>query len=145
MRALFLAILLPSLVLAPAAGRAQETTGYRVVVHPTNGADAVTRRQLQELFLKKVTHWPDGTGVFPVEPPETSSPRAYFLSDVIGKSAFAVKTFWNKRVFAGRDTPPVEKRSDDEVVAYVRATPGAIGYVAPSAAVEGVKVLPVKD
>jgi ABC-type phosphate transport system substrate-binding protein len=62
-----------------------------------------------------------------------------------GRSALAMKTFWQKRVFAGRDTPPIEKASDDEVVAYVKATPGAIGYVAPGTALTGVKVLELKD
>ena len=146
MRALLLAIAVPALVLSAPASRAEDDpTGYRVVVHPSNAAETISRRELSSLYLKKVTQWPDGSAVHPVEPAETSVTRAYFLSDVLGKSAFAVKTFWNKRVFAGRDTPPVEKRSDEEVVAFVRATPGAIGYVAPTSAVAGVKVLRVQD
>jgi len=144
MRTRLLGALLPALLLAAAPARAEETS-FRVVVHPTNPAESISRRELSALFLKKVTGWPDGSAVHPVEPQESSVTRAHFLSDVIGKSAFAVKTFWNKRVFAGRDVPPVEKRSDEEVVAFVRATPGAIGYVDASAAVDGVKVLPIKD
>ncbi len=93
-----------------------------------------------------MTHWPDGTTVEPVEPPEKSRTRAYFLSDVMnGKSALALKAFWQKRVFSGRDTPPVEKASDEEVVAFVRANPGAIGYVAADARSDGVKVVELKD
>jgi ABC-type phosphate transport system substrate-binding protein len=129
---------------APSLASAEETS-FRVIVHPSNPADEVTRRELSELFLKKTSRWPGGEAVHPVEPPEGSMTRAYFLSSVVGKSAFAVKMFWNRRVFEGRDVPPVEKRSDDEVVAYVRATPGAIGYVSPAAAVSGVKVLPISD
>lgn len=37
--------------------------------------------------------------------------------------------------------PPPEKTSEADVVAYVRNTPGAIGYVSKAAAVEGVKVV----
>jgi len=144
MRAHLAQALLPALLLAAAPVRAEDAS-LRIVVHPANAAESTSRRELSQLFLKKITQWPDGTPVHPVEPPETSVARAYFLSDVIGKSAFAVKTFWNKRVFAGRDVPPIEKGSDEEVVAFVRATPGAIGYVGPGAAVEGVKVLPIKD
>jgi ABC-type phosphate transport system substrate-binding protein len=29
-------------------------------------------------------------------------------------------------------TPPPVKQSDEEIVAYVASTPGAIGYVAPT-------------
>lgn len=133
------------LVLASAPAARAEESGFRVVVHPSNGAETITRRHLSELFLKKVTRWPDGAAVHPVEPPESSRTRAYFLSDVLGKSALAIKMFWNKRVYSGREVPPVEKPSDEAVVAFVRDTPGAIGYVAAGAPAEGVKVLELRD
>ncbi len=136
-----------SLLLAAAAGPAlADGPGFQVIVNASNPADSITRRQLSDMFLKKVTHWPDGLTVEPVEPPERSLTRAYFLSDVMGgKSALALKTFWQKRVFSGRDTPPVEKGSDEEVVAFVRANRGAVGYVAATAPVAGVKVLTLTD
>ncbi len=135
------------LLLAAAAPPAlAEGPGFQVIVNAANPAQAITRRQLSDMFLKKLTHWPDGITVEPVEPPEKSMTRAYFLSDVMGgRSALALKAFWQKRVFSGRDTPPVEKGSDEEVVAFVRANPGAIGYVAAAAPVAGVKVLELKD
>lgn len=137
------------LLLAAAPGSTvptpSEESGFKVIVHPANPAQVIGRRALADLFLKKTTRWPDGETVHPVEPPEKSLARIYFLSSVIGKSAFAVKMFWQRRVFEGRDVPPVEKRSDDEVVAYVRTTPGAIGYVSTAAPAAGVKVLPVSD
>lgn len=142
MRARFLSLVL----VAAAAAALAEGPGFRVIVHPANGAPSVTRRELSDLFLKKVTRWPDGTTVEPVEPPERSRAKAYFLSDVMnGRSAFALRTYWQRRVFSGRDTPPIEKATEEEVVAFVRQTPGAIGYVGATVAVEGVKVLPLKD
>lgn len=143
MRARLLCLLLLAAEAPPALA---EGPGFQVVVNAANPAQSVSRRQLADMFLKKVTHWPDGTTVEPVEPPEKSMTRAYFLSDVMGgKSALALKAFWQKRVFSGRDTPPVEKGSDEEVVAFVKASPGAIGYVAATAQVAGVKVLELKD
>jgi ABC-type phosphate transport system substrate-binding protein len=144
MRAHLLA-LVASLALLPSRPAHAEETSFKVIVHPSNGATSVTRRELADMFLKKVTRWPDGEAVHPVEPPEQSKARAYFLNSVIGKSAYAVKMFWSRRVFEGRDVPPLEKRSEDEVVAYVRATPGAVGYVSAGTATAGVKVLAVPD
>jgi ABC-type phosphate transport system substrate-binding protein len=140
--------LLCLLLVAAAPPALAEGPGFQVVVNAANPAQSITRRQLSDMFLKKATRWPDGTTVEPVEPPEKSMTRAYFLSDVMGgRSALALKTFWQKRVFSGRDTPPVEKGSDEEVVAFVKANPGAIGYVAGTApvAAAGVKVLELKD
>jgi hypothetical protein len=47
-------------------------------------------------------------------------------------------------VFSGRDTPPAIKASDASVLEFVRANPGAIGYVSPGADLAGVKVVSVQ-
>lgn len=139
-------LLFAVLAASAAAPRASaEETSIRVIVHPSNDARAFTRRELSDLFLKKTTRWPDGTAVHPVEPPEKSMTRLHFLSGVMGKTAFALKVFWKRRVADLRDVPPEERASDAEVVAYVRETPGAVGYVAPETDVAGVKVLPISD
>jgi ABC-type phosphate transport system substrate-binding protein len=144
-RLLLSAAVLALLAAAPRA-RPDDAPRFAVIVHPSNAAQSITRKHLSDLFLKKVTRWSDGAGVHPVEPPERSLARAYFLSDVMnGRSAFAMKLFWNRRVLSGREVPPVEKASDDEVVAYVRATPGAIGYVLAATPAAGVKVLALTD
>lgn len=145
MRSRLLAAALLALVAAPAS-RGDDVPCFAVVVHSANPASSITRKHLADLFLKKATRWPGGEVVHPVEPPEGSLARAYFLSDVMGgKSAFAMKMFWNRRVLSGREVPPVEKASDEEVVAFVRATPGAVGYVLAATPTPGVKVLKVTD
>lgn len=131
---------------SPPPPEAAPAPRFMVIVHPANVVESVSRKQLADLFLKKVTRWPDGATVHPVEPPETSLARAYFLSDVMGgKSAFAMKVFWNKRVLSGREVPPVQKGSDEEVAAFVRATPGAIGYLISATTPLRVKVVELTD
>lgn len=138
-------ILVAIALLAPAAAARAEEPGYQVIVHPASQVSAFSRRELTDLFLKRTTVWPTGGAVHPVEPPEESEARARFAAHALGKSPAVLKAYWNKLIFAGREVPPVEKRSDDEVVAFVRATPGAVGYVSPNAPVAGVKVVKVKD
>jgi ABC-type phosphate transport system substrate-binding protein len=132
-------------LLSAALPAAAEEPGYQIIVHPSNAVQSLSKRDVADLFLKKVTTWPAGTAVRPVEPPEDGGARARFAAHALGKSPGAVKAYWNKLIFAGREVPPVEKRSDEEVVAYVRSTPGAIGYVLADAAVAGVKVVKVKE
>ncbi len=128
-----------------AAAAVPADRGYQVIVHPSNAAASMTRVQLADVYLKKQIAWPDGSAIEPVEPPERARARTYFLYDVMnGRSALALKAFWQKKAAAGK-TPPVEKASDEDVVAFVKATPGAIGYVAPTTAVAGVKVVEIKD
>ena len=76
---------------------------------------------------------------------ETSPVRDSFSREVLGKSVPAVEQYWTQAIFSGRAVPPVEKRTDADVLAYVRETPGAIGYVSASTPTEGVKRLALRD
>jgi ABC-type phosphate transport system substrate-binding protein len=134
--------LLALIALLAAGPAAAEEPGFQVIVHPSNAVQSLTKYELSSLFLKKATSWPGGAAVQPVEPPEGADARDRFAAQVLGKSPGAVKSYWNKLIFAGREVPPVEKRSDKEVIAFVRATPGAVGYVSVGAPLAGVK--PVK-
>jgi ABC-type phosphate transport system substrate-binding protein len=70
--------------------------------------------------------------------------REAFSHQIHGKGTAAIKAYWEKMIFSGRDVPPPEKASSGEVAAYVRANSGGIGYVAESAARgDGIKVLRV--
>ena len=137
-------LVIAALLLSAPPSRAEEP-GYQVIVHPSSAVESLSRRELADLFLKKTTAWPGGSAVHPVEPPSDGEVRGRFATHAMGKSPAALKTYWNKLIFAGREVPPVEKRSDEEVVAYVRSTPGAVGYVAAESAVAGVKVVKVRD
>jgi hypothetical protein len=70
--------------------------------------------------------------------------RAEFSKSVHGKAVGSVVAFWQQQIFAGRDVPPAEKAGDEAVLAFVRANPGAVGYVSPAANTAGVKVLEVQ-
>jgi hypothetical protein len=55
-----------------------------------------------------------------------------------------VKAYWQQRIFSGRDVPPPEFATDQEVVAYVLAHEGAVGYVSPGAELRGLQVVAIE-
>lgn len=128
-----------------AAGPARGEEAFQVIVHPANAVQSLSKHELASYFLKKSTTWPGGAPVQPVEPPESAEVREKFAAQVLGKSPGAVKSYWNKLIFAGREVPPVEKRSDEEVLAFVRTTPGALGYVSAGVPLAGVKPVKLKE
>ena len=79
----------------------------------------------------------------PVDLKAGSAVREEFSRVVLGRSTDAVVSYWQAWVFSGRGSLPPEKSSDAEVIAYVKANPGAIGYISSTAQFEGVKVLEV--
>lgn len=133
------AILVGVLVTAASA----TADGFKVVVHPSNTISNISKSDLSAYLLKRKVAWPDGTPVVPVDQPEKSEVRAALLRDVFGRSASAIKSYWHQQIFSGRAVPPVERASDQQVVAFVQASPGAIGYVAESTPVGNLKVVAV--
>jgi ABC-type phosphate transport system substrate-binding protein len=131
--------LTPKASAAPAA-----TASYKVVVNSANPASSMVRDDLAKLFLKKVTTWPSGQPVQPVDQSKDSAVRKAFSQAVLGKDVSAVESFWQQAIFSGRGVPPPEKSSDADVLAFVRANPNAVGYVTGGADLgASVKELPV--
>jgi ABC-type phosphate transport system substrate-binding protein len=68
---------------------------------------------------------------------DNSAARNEFLSKVLQIDATKYDALWTKKSFRDGATPPTVKSSDDDVIATVKSTPGAIGYIsaAPPAGV----------
>lgn len=137
-------LLLASCVLFTPLATAGSPAGYQVVVHPSNDVSVLTKSQLSQMLLKKVTRWPSGKPVRPVDLHADAAARRVMSKDVHGRSVRAVKAYWQRQIFTGRGAPPPEKPSDSAVIAYVRRNPGAVGYVSTSASVGTVKVITVE-
>lgn len=150
MRVLRITVVLVLLVLALAMPRGSVSAqgaappAYVVIVHPSNAATTLQRAFVEDAFLKKVTRWPNGDGVRPVDLGPDSPVRRRFSEDVLRRSVEAVRSYWQQIIFAGRDIPPPELDTDDEVVKYVLKHPGGIGYVSSGAKTGGAKVVTVR-
>jgi ABC-type phosphate transport system substrate-binding protein len=139
------AILVASAIAALGASvSAEPRPVYEVIVNPGNSIGTVDRQLLADAFLKKTTEWPDGETMKPVDLAPASPVRGRFSEEVLHRSVAEVKGYWQQRIFSGRDTPPPELDSDDEVVQYVLKHRGGVGYVSAGAALGGARVVGVR-
>ena len=60
---------------------------------------------------------------------DNASIQKDFVSKVVGIDASKYSTVWIKKGFREGLNPPELKAGDQEVIAAIQATPGAIGYV----------------
>ncbi len=127
-----------------AIGPLAHAASFKVVVNNGVHAESLSKKSVSDLLMKKTAKWDGGEAVVPVDQIEASAVRSDFSRAVHGKPTAAVKSYWNQQIFSGRELPPVEKPSDADVIAFVRSTPGAIGYVSESASTEGVRVVAVQ-
>lgn len=81
--------------------------------------------ELREVFLGE-RQFAAGQRVVPLD---NASLQKDFVNRVVGVEATKYSTIWAKKGFREGLNPPALMAGDQEVIAAVRATPGAIGYV----------------
>jgi ABC-type phosphate transport system substrate-binding protein len=101
---------------------------FRVIVHPQVKGSEIPRAALSSIFLKQAPRWGDGSEVRPVDQSVRSAVRRAFCGEVHRQGIAEVQMYWQGRMARGVTPPPV-KTTDQEIVAFVASTPGAIGYV----------------
>jgi hypothetical protein len=123
---------------------ADQAPAFRVIAHPSRPERVVDRSFLADAFLKKVTRWANGELIRPVDLRPQAVARERFTARVLKRSVGAVRSYWQQRIFSGRDLPPPELDSDDAVLAFVAKSPGAVGYVSGSVKLHGVSELAIQ-
>jgi ABC-type phosphate transport system substrate-binding protein len=84
--------------------------------------------RIAAIYLLRVTTWPDGSRIVPVNREAGSDLRAQFTSDVLMQDNASLASYWNEMHFMGK-MPPVVQQSEQAMLAFVRRVPGAIGYI----------------
>ncbi|MPY23244.1 phosphate ABC transporter substrate-binding protein [Shewanella psychropiezotolerans] len=115
-------------------------SGIAVIVHPDNG-DSLDKKSISNLYLGKTKKFPGGAQAIPINLEERQVNRGEFDSTVLGKSSSQLKSYWSKKVFTGKGTPPKEFANDDEVIKLVSSNPNIIGYIDSSKVNDTVKVV----
>lgn len=116
---------------------------FKVIVHPDNPSDAVSRDFLRSAYLKKETEW-HGKTLRPIDLSAKHGVRDQFTKEVIRKTPSQLRTYWNQQVFSGKGVPPPEVAAPSDVVQYVLANPGAVGYVPADVDTGKAKVIPLR-
>ena len=113
----FVPIALSLALLTPASARAGE-----VIVN-----DSVTLRadEIRDVFLGEKQL----AGNVRLIPIDNTGAQADFLLKVLQTDASKYYARWTRKSRREGLTPPAIKGSDADVIAFVKATPGAVGYV----------------
>jgi ABC-type phosphate transport system substrate-binding protein len=128
LRRALLSVLVVGLIAAGAAPVASADARFRVIVHPKVKGTQIPRAALSSIFLRQAPKWGDGSAVQPVDQSVRSPVRLAFSADVHLQALVEVQMYWLRQMARGQVPPPV-KTSDEDIVAFVASTPGAIGYV----------------
>ncbi|MEW6732076.1 MAG: hypothetical protein AB1489_12180 [Acidobacteriota bacterium] len=125
--------------------QAQQDSAFKVIVHNDNPISSISKAKLSNMFLKKETKWENGRKAIPVDQKDTAVVRVAFSKAIHNKAISAVKSYWQQKIFSGRDVPPPELDSDSAVISYVQANADAIGYVSGNVPTGKFKVLVITE
>jgi ABC-type phosphate transport system substrate-binding protein len=113
--------------------------GISVVANPET--PMLDEDTLQKVYLGKIVEV-NGLPVIPVNLAKGTELRKEFMENVLSQDDDKFIAYWTVRRYIGKGSPPKEFESIESQLAYLRNTPGAIGYVPSDAAIRaGLKTL----
>lgn len=135
-------LLLCALALAPSTPLREAEAQIAVIVNPGNPVRDLSRRQLRQLYLGRITAFPGGGGAVLAE---FTPLRRKFYELASRMTVNEVRRHWIRVVFSGESArPPTEFSEVDEIKRFVSRNPGAIGFIDWSDLDDGVKVLTIE-
>lgn len=127
MRRALLLLLTALLPLAPLAARAGEVIAHASV--------SLSPEEIRDVFLGEKQL----AGGLKLVPVDNAAMQPEFLSKVLQTDIRKYAARWTRKTFRDGLMAPALKGGDAEVAAFVKSTPGAVGYVSRSP--EGVRIL----
>ena len=114
-----------------------------MIVNSANSVTSMTRSEAANFFLGNTTKWAGGEKAVPVDQKKSNPAGAAFLEKIVKMTESNFKKEWMSKLLSGEAEPLLLKSSDADVIEFVKANAGAIGYVSASSVVNGVKVVAV--
>lgn len=136
---LLVAAMLPAVAFADSA----PMTDILIIGHPDLPVDTLPLSELKLIFKGEHALWSDTLPITFVllrgGPAHTT-----FVKQYLRKTPQQYSRYWKKLIFSGRGFPPPTFNTPEKAVAYIKETPGAIGYVPVGTPVSGVKLISVR-
>src|ERR1700735_4445102 len=100
----------------------------------------ISNADLRAIFMGARTRFADGSHAVPVIL-KGGPAHEVFLKNHVGEGPEEFRSQWRKVVFTGQGAMPKAFDSESDLIEYVGATPGAVGYVSRISSQNRVKVL----
>ena len=116
-----------------------------VIVNKDNPLAAISKTEIEMIYLGKKKLFEDGVAAVPVDLPAENAVRQEFFANVLGKDGESYRLYWVRMIFSGKGQPPVTLKSEEEAVRFVSGNKGGIAFVDSGGVAPGVKVIPITE
>jgi ABC-type phosphate transport system substrate-binding protein len=104
-----------------------------VIVHSDNELGALTRKQIADIYMGRITSLPNGSIPLPLDYQGDSPARTRFYESITGKSMAQINAYWARLSFTGQASPPRRLPNKAAVMQVVGKNQDALGYVEEAA------------
>lgn len=116
--------LITALLLASMTSNAQN-----VVVNSDNTLEFISRNTARAIFSMRLEQWPDGSPITVYVLADNSKSHRSFTRDKLSMFPHQLRRSWDRYVYSGIGSAPIEVGDEQEMLSRVASTPGAIGYL----------------
>jgi ABC-type phosphate transport system substrate-binding protein len=117
------------------------TADVVAIVSSKSAISSLSKSQVTDIFLGKVSRFPNGSVAIPFDLAENLPERSEFYEKLVGKSPAQIKAYWSRIIFTGRGEPPKTVSSDVQMKKRIAEDPNAIGYIDSKLVDASVRVL----
>lgn len=111
-----------------------------VVVAQDSNIDVLNEQHVENIFLARTSHFPNGEKAYPFELRDTES-RTHFYQHLSGKSLSQLNAYWTTLIFTGKGRPPKSIELVKDIDGLLSKTPGAITYLQSHLVTQNMKVV----
>ena len=131
-------LLVPAVIIGLSLCVSSVASAGSIAVVNGGGQASIAKKKLKKILLGKQKKWDDGT-IIVVVMLEGGDTHGDFVKKFAGKSAKQFTNYWRKMVFSGKGKMPQAFADEAALIAFVAATPGALGYATEGAALGDAK------
>lgn len=111
-----------------------------VVVAQDSNVEILNEQHVENIFLARTSHFPNGEKAYPLELLDTQS-RTDFYQSLSGKSLSQLNAYWTTLIFTGKGRPPKSFSLTKDIEGLLRKYPGAITYLQSHLVTQEMKVV----
>ncbi|MBA3756456.1 MAG: hypothetical protein H0X02_09615 [Nitrosomonas sp.] len=117
---------------------------YEIVTYPGVSEKVLSVNSLRSIFSMHLKTWSDGTKIRVFVLPDDDHLHQRVSKEKLNVFPYQLRSTWDRLVFSGTGQAPIKVNSNEEMLAKVASTPGAIGYLWKAYIKENVKVLKIE-
>lgn len=100
-----------------------------IIVTAKDNVEELRLEDVSRIFLGKVTRFPSGEEVVPLDLDPADPSYAEFANEVLNKTPAQLKAYWAKRIFTGKGRPPRAIDTSEELLELVASDKRYLSYL----------------